>query len=95
MSLLKERATHPSRHDERFYLDILSESDAGSWVLKLPPLLSKHQGELEHLLRKVFSGRPSSKENFALAQQMSLNWCFSKCRQYGKALDECFSEPGN
>ena len=93
MSLVKERTTTFNQHDERFYLDILSESEAGSWVIKLPPLLSKHQGELEHLLGKVFSGRPSSKENFALAQQMSLNWCFSKCKQYGKALMTAFLSP--
>ncbi len=92
MSLVKERVTKIRQHDERFYLDILSESDSGNWVVTLPPILSAHQPELEQMLGKVFSGRPSSKENFALAQQMSMNWCYSKCKQLGKALEECWSE---
>ncbi|HEY9679761.1 MAG TPA: hypothetical protein V6C76_17290 [Drouetiella sp.] len=92
MPLLTERSNKIRQRDERFYLDILSESESGSWTLSLPPILSAHQAELEAMLSRVFSGRPSSKENFALAQQMSMNWCFSKCKQFGKALEECWSE---
>jgi len=92
MPIVKDRVTKLRQHDERFYLDILSETDSGSWVLTLPPILTAHQSELEQMLGRVFSGRPSSKENFALAQQMSMNWCFSKCKQFGKALEECWSE---
>lgn len=92
MPVVKDRVGKIRQHDERFYLSILSESETGSWVLTLPPLLSAHQAELEQMLGRVFSGRPSSKENFALAQQMSMNWCFSKCKQFGKQLEECWSE---
>lgn len=74
------------------YLEILSPSDSGGWILRLPPSLKVHQSELEQLLGKVFSGRPSSNENLALAQQMSLNWCVSKCKQSGRSLDDCMSE---
>lgn len=92
MALVKDFAPKNRYNDERFYLDILSENESGNWVLNLPPVLKAHQAELEQLLGRVFSGRPSSKENFALAQQLSLNWCFSKCKQAGKALEECLAE---
>jgi hypothetical protein len=92
MAVVKDFTAKTSKIDERFYLDILSESDSGHWVLRLPPMLAAHQHELEQMLGRVFSGRPNSKENFALAQQMSLNWCFSKCKQVGKPLEECLAE---
>ena len=89
MAMLKERV---NSYPDDSYLEILSQADNGGWVLRLPPSLKVHQSELEHLLGKVFSGRPSSLENLALAQQMSLNWCQSKCRQNGVSLDDCLTE---
>lgn len=81
-----------SKFSQDLFHEILSESENGAWVLRLPPSLREHQQELESLLGKVFSGRPPSAENLALAQQMSLNWCFSKCRQAGKRLEDCILE---
>jgi hypothetical protein len=92
MALVKDFNSRTRCNDERFYLDILSENESGNWVLTLPPELKAHQHELEQMLGRVFAGRPTSKENFALAQQMSLNWCFSKCKQVGKALEDCLAE---
>ena len=77
---------------EETILDVLRASESGNFVLTLPPLLKDYECELQGLLNKVFSGRPSSPENLALAQQLSLNWCFSKIRQKGLSLDECFVE---
>lgn len=71
-------------------LDILSENGTG-WVLSLPPTLQEFQPELEALLGKVFSQRQHP-ENLALAQQMSLNWCRSKCRQVGINFEESWSK---
>jgi hypothetical protein len=79
-------------HQEDNYLEILSRTECGNWILSLPPVLRIHQQELEQLLGKVFAGRPQSDENLALAKQMSLNWCFSKCRQAGMALEDCWRE---
>ena len=73
---------------EELFLQILYEDDAG-WKLRLPKALSSHQGELEQLLDNVFKNRTHSPENFALAQQLAVNWCFSKCRQYGIAVEDC------
>lgn len=92
MAPMTERARRSSSLNDGYYLDILCESDSGSWVLRLPPVLKAQQQELEQMLGKVFSGRPSSKENFALAQQLSLNWCFSKARQAGLALEDCWAD---
>jgi len=92
MASMTERARRTSRLDDGYYLDILCESDSGSWVLRLPPVLRAQQQELEQMLGKVFSGRPSSKENFALAQQLSLNWCSSKARQAGVALEDYWAQ---
>lgn len=66
---------------------ILTRSEAGTWVLSLPPLLRPHQSELELLLIKVFSGKKSSPYNLALAQQLSINWCISTARKNGLTLD--------
>lgn len=68
-------------------LDIVSVSESGSWTVRLPPILREHQDELEFLLWKVFNGRLRSPENIALAQQLSLNWCASKCRQTGVSFE--------
>jgi len=89
MAIVKERISRFQRDD---YLEILSQSDNGSWELRLPPPLQQHQPELEQLLGKVFSGCHGSIENLALAQQMSLNWCVSKCRAAGVNLEDCWVE---
>jgi hypothetical protein len=89
MAMLKERVKH---HPDDYYLEILSQADNGGWILRLPPSLKAQQPELEMLIDKVFSGRPSCRENLALAQQMSVNWCASKCRQRGVSLDDCLAE---
>jgi hypothetical protein len=75
---------------EEFFLQILYQDDAG-WKLRLPAELREHQGELEQLLDKVFSNRGHSAENFALAQQLAVNWCFSKCRQTGITVEDCLA----
>jgi hypothetical protein len=71
------------------YLDFVSQGGE-SWVLNLPPRLQAYQGELELLLGKVFSGCPKSPHNLELAQQMTLNWCLSKCKKIGINIDESF-----
>jgi hypothetical protein len=75
---------------EEFFLQILYQDDAG-WKLRLPEELRAHQGELEELLEKVFANRGHSAENFALAQQLAVNWCFSKCRKNGIAVEDCLA----
>ncbi|MBU6454210.1 MAG: hypothetical protein KGS72_20695 [Cyanobacteria bacterium REEB67] len=70
-------------------LRLLSVSESGGFVLSLPPSLKDYQPELEGLLGKVFSGRPTSAGNLALAKQMSINWCVSKCKQTGMSVDKC------
>lgn len=71
--------------------EIVSVSDSGCWILRLPPSLIEHQSELERLLSKVFANLPKSPENIALAKQMSLNWCVSKCKQNGLRFEECMT----
>ncbi len=68
--------------------DIVAPGGSESWVLNLPPDLRAYQGELELLLGKVFSGRPHNGHNLELAQQMTMNWCISKCRKIGIQFDE-------
>jgi hypothetical protein len=87
MASLKEFAVFVAAEN---YLDILSENGSG-WVLSLPPTLREFQPELEALLGKVFSQRQQP-ENLALAQQMSLNWCRSKCKQVGITFEESLSK---
>jgi hypothetical protein len=84
---------NPSVHltTEDYFLNIITESDSG-WVLQLPDKLRAHQTELEELLGKVFACSPRSRENFALAQQLSLNWCFSKLRQAGMSVEDCWHQ---
>ena len=89
MSTLAPSVGHLSLED--YFLDIITEGEAG-WVLHLPDKLSAHQTELEELLGRVFSCRPRSRENFALAQQLSLNWCFSKLRQSGLSIEDCWQK---
>jgi hypothetical protein len=73
---------------------LLSVSESGGFVLSLPPNLQDYQPELEGLLGKVFSGRPTSPVNLALAKQMSINWCVSKCKQTGLSVDRCLEMIG-
>jgi hypothetical protein len=75
---------------EEFFLQILYQDDAG-WKLRLPEELRAYQSELEELLDKVFANRGHSAENFALAQQLAVNWCFSKCRQNGISVEDCLA----
>ncbi len=75
-----------------YFLDILAQDKSETWVLHLPPRLKTFERELELLLCKVFTGRPRSRENLELAQQLTLNWCLSKCRKMGIALEESFHE---
>jgi hypothetical protein len=77
---------------EKQSLGILSFSESGKWVLALPPRLRPHQPELESMLGRVFSGRRSSPDNLALAQQLSLNWCMSKAKLHGLTFEDCFQE---
>jgi hypothetical protein len=73
-----------------YFHDILAPSHSGGWDLKLPPGLESYRSELEALLGKVFEGKGRSGANLELAQQMTLNWCMSKCRKLGIGLDEGF-----
>lgn len=68
---------------------MLTLTENGQLSLSLPPLLKDHQGELEGLLGKVFRGKISSPDNLALARQMSINWCLSKCKQTGQSVEQC------
>ncbi len=72
--------------------EIVSVSECGSWILRLPSDLQKHQHELERLLFKVFNNLPKSPDNVALAKQMSINWCVSKCKQNGLRIEDCFNK---
>ncbi|MBX9693556.1 MAG: hypothetical protein K2Z81_14300 [Cyanobacteria bacterium] len=69
--------------------DIVSVSESGAWTVSMPAPLDAHKSELEHLINKVFANRLQSEDNIALAKQMSLNWCVSKCKQVGLPPDEC------
>lgn len=91
MSVVKHAiAGHGTLDSRAYFLDILSQGNSGTWILKLPPRLQAHQTEIEMLLGRVFSGRPQSSENLELAQQMTINWCVSKCKKIGIALEESF-----
>ncbi|MBI4534426.1 MAG: hypothetical protein HY711_10825 [Candidatus Melainabacteria bacterium] len=70
-------------------------NDQDGWVVSLPPALKLYQRELEELLGKVFAGRTYLPANLALAQQMSLNWCVSKCREVGISFEESWLIPGS
>lgn len=77
-------------HDQKSssYLEVLSINDKNGWVVSLPPALKLYQTELEDLLGKVFADRPYLSANLALAQQMSLNWCMSKCHEVGIPFED-------
>ena len=85
---------HPPALAEEAMPRLLSVSENGAFVLSLPANLKDYQPELEGLLGKVFSGRPRSPNNLALAKQMSINWCVSKCKQAGISVDMCLEMIG-
>jgi hypothetical protein len=87
MNTFANPVVHLSTED--YFLNIITETDTG-WVLQLPDTLRTHQTELEEILGRVFARSPRSRENFALAQQLSLNWCFSKLRQAGLSVEDCW-----
>jgi hypothetical protein len=87
MTIVKDVSRSSTLESPSSFLDILSQGSAGAWVLRLPPSLRTYENELESLLGRVFSGRQSA-ENLELAQQMTLNWCVSKCRKMGVSLEE-------
>ncbi|MBP9091106.1 hypothetical protein KBI23_08755 [bacterium] len=69
--------------------ELLTVAEDGNFVLSLPTNLQDYQQELERLLGKCFSGRAKSEGTLALARQMSINWCLSKCKQTGQSVDQC------
>ena len=80
-----------ARDNEDTRPELVSVSDSGSWILSLPIDLREHQPELERLLMKVFNNLPKSPDNVALAKQMSINWCVSKCKQNGLRFEDCLN----
>ena len=72
--------------------ELLSLSESGNFEVHLPANLKDHQNELEILLCKVFTGRPKSEGNLALARQMSINWCISKCKQNGLSVEKILEQ---
>ena len=92
MTTLSEARLGAGGRDTSFFVDILTQNASGSWVLCLPSRLKPYQDELELLLGRAFAGRPRCQENLELAQQLTLNWCISKCRKQGISLEECLSD---
>ena len=94
MSILATRVptTFGVCENEDSNIEIVTVSDCGSWILRLPPSLKEHQAELERLLFKVFANLPKSPDNVALAKQMSINWCVSKCKQNGLRFEDCLTK---
>ena len=91
MSITANLVASKPRVDDSYWLEIVSSAQCGKFVIALPPRLQPQQEELESLLSKVFAGRPTGSENLALAQQMSLNWCISKCRQLGISFEDSWT----
>ena len=89
--LTKSPTVYGVRDHDDMPPEIVSVSDSGSWILSLPPDLREHQPELERLLMKVFNNLPKSLDNVALAKQMSINWCVSKCKQSGLRFEDCLA----
>lgn len=89
MNTLQERCQSQSGIET-----MLKLSDNGQFLLSLPPLLKDHQGELEFLLGKVFRNKVNSPDSLALARQMSINWCLSKCKQTGQSVEQCMEYLG-
>lgn len=93
--MLREVHISSGGNNAGYFLNILSQNTSGIWVLALPAGLRKHQDELELLLGRAFAGRPRCPENLELAQQLTLNWCLSKCRKQGITLEDCLREEGS
>lgn len=93
MSVVKNAsvAAYGTLESPTFFLDVIAQGNNDRWVLNLPPRLRVYQNEIEALLGKVFSGRPKSPDNLELAQQMTLNWCISKCSKIGIKFDDSFA----
>jgi hypothetical protein len=91
MQLLTKCPATFARDNEDTRPELVSVSDSGSWILSLPIDLREHQPELERLLMKVFNNLPKSPDNVALAKQMSINWCVSKCKQNGLRFEDCLN----
>lgn len=83
--------TYATLESPSYFLDIVANGGSDAWVLNLPPRLKAYQSEIESLLGRVFSGLPKSTDNLELAQQMTMNWCISKCRKIGINFDESFA----
>ena len=93
MKTVKEVTRGQRIQESPYYWDILQDTGAGAWQVSLPPDLKVYESELEALLGKVFCERARMPENFPLAQQMSLNWCVSKCREVGISFEESLMTP--
>lgn len=94
MATLNEAKLGAGGRETSFFVDILTQNTAGAWVLCLPTRLREFQDELEMLLARAFAGRPRCQENLELAQQLTLNWCISKCKKQGISLEDCLREDG-
>ncbi len=92
MATLSEAKLGAGGRETSYFVDILTQNASGSWILCLPTRLREFQDELEMLLGKAFSGRPRCQENLELAQQLTLNWCISKCKKQGITLEECLRD---
>lgn len=92
MATLSEAKLGAGGRETRYFVDILTQNATGNWVLCLPSRLKEFQDELEMLLGRAFTGRPRCPENLELAQQLTLNWCISKCKKQGLTLEECLRE---
>lgn len=90
MTTVKNLIKTQPRKESPSYLTVLSVDGSG-WIFSLPPKLKAYQPELEALLGKVFTDRKLRAENLQLAQQLSINWCRSKCRQVGISIEESWS----
>ena len=92
MVTLSEVRVGVGGREGRQFVEILTQNSAGSWVLSLPARMKDSQPELEKLLARAFTGRPRCQQNLELAQQLTLNWCVSKCKKQGVSVEEFFRE---
>jgi hypothetical protein len=92
VATLSELRTNAGSRQTSSVVNILTQNAAGNWVLSLPSRMRDSQDELENLLARAFSGRPRCQSNLELAQQLTINWCISKCRKQGLPFEEFFPE---
>lgn len=84
MPAIKDATVYAALESPSNFIDMVSQGDSPEvWVRNLPPGLSPYRSELEGLLGRVFKGGLHTPHNLELAQQMTLNWCVSKCRKIG------------